>query len=68
MQHFGIEIGSLGPCWAKVEQTASAHIPLTTGAVVSHNSGILAFSSNPASYVNADGNGNMSSVIAGQEP
>ena len=44
------------------------HVPLTTGAVVSHNSRILSYVGNPASYVQVDGNGNMSSVLDGQEP
>ena len=68
MQHPGIDIDSLGPCWGKEEQTASVHVPLTTGAMVSHNFGILTSTSNPASYVQADDNGNMSSVLAGQKP
>ena len=46
----------------------STHIPLTTGAVVSHNSRILASAGNPTSYVQTDGNGNMSSILAGQDP
>ena len=58
MQHPVTDIGSPGPCWGKEEQTASAHVPLTTEAVVSHNSRILAFAGNPASYVQAYGNGN----------
>ena len=68
MQHPGTDISSLGPCWGKEEQIAFAHVPLTTRAMVSHNSGILASVGNPASYVQADGNGNMSFVMAGQEP
>ena len=68
MQHPRTDIGSPGPCYGKEEQTTSAHIPLTTGAVVSHNSRILASTGNPTSYVQTDGNGNMSSVLAGQDP
>ena len=43
----------------------SAHVPLTTGAVVSHNSGIPASEGNPASYVQVDGSNNMSSAPSG---
>ena len=68
MQHLGTDIVSPGPYWGKEEQTSSAHVPLTTGDMVSHNSEILASTGNLASYVQADGNGNVSSVLAGQEP
>ena len=43
----------------------SIHIPLMTGTMVSHNSGILASKGNPASCVQADGSSNMSSVLSG---
>ena len=46
----------------------SAPVPLITGTAPAQNPGILASTGNPASYVQADGNGNMSSVLAGQEP
>ena len=65
VQHLGTDIGSPGPCWGKEEQTASKQIPLTTGAVASHNSKILTFEGNPASYVQADGSGSMSSAPFG---
>ena len=65
MHHPGSDIGSLGPCWDNEEQTVSVQVPLTTGAVVSHNSGTPASKGNPASYVQADGSNNMSSVLTG---
>ena len=65
MQHAGTDIGSPGLCWGKDEQTATAHVPLMIGTVVSHNYGILVSEGNPASYVQADGNINVSSVLTG---
>ena len=41
----------------------STHVPLMIGTVLSQNLGILAFEGNPASYVQADGRNNMSSVL-----
>ena len=63
MQHPEADIGSPSP-WGKEEQTASTQVPLTTGAVVSHNFGIPTSEGNPTSYVQADGSNNMSSVLA----
>ena len=40
-------------------------VPLMTGAEVSHDFGILASVGNPVSYVHADGNDNMPSVLTG---
>ena len=40
-------------------------VPLMTGTEVSHDSGILASMGNLVSYVQADGNDNMSSVLTG---
>ena len=40
-------------------------VPLMTRTEVSHNPGILASVGNPVSYVQADGNDNMSSVLTG---
>ena len=65
MQHPEIDTGLSGPHWGEKEQTASMQVPLTTGAVVSHNSGIPSFEGNPASYVQADSSNNMSSVLTG---
>ena len=65
MPHSGTDTGSSGPCWGKKEHTASVHVPLMTGTMPSKNPGILASKGNPASYVQADGNGNMSSVLTG---
>ena len=47
------------------EKIESVHIPLMTRTGVSHNYGILAFEDNPVSCVQAGGNGNMSSALAG---
>ena len=38
-------------------------VPLMTGTEVSHDPGILTSVDNPISYVQADGNDNMSSVL-----
>ena len=65
MQHPGADIGSLGPCWGKEEQTAFAHVPLMIGTVMSHNSKVPASMDNPVSYSQADDNGNMSSAPFG---
>ena len=40
-------------------------VPLMIGTEVSHDSGILASMGNPVSYVQANGNDNMSSVLIG---
>ena len=42
MQHLGINTAFPGPWWGREEQTTSVHVPLMTGTVVSHNSGIPA--------------------------
>ena len=65
MQHPGTDTISPGPCWGKEEQTTSAHVPLTTGVLVSHNSNIPTSEGNPASYVQANGSNNMSSAPYG---
>ena len=65
MPHSEVDIGSSGPCWGKKEHTMFVHVPLMTGTVPSQNPGILAFEGNLASYVQADGSGNMSSVLTG---
>ena len=65
MQHLGTDVGSFGLHWGKKEHTTSMHVPLMTGTVSSQNPGILASEGNPASYVHADGSGNMSSVLTG---
>ena len=63
VQHPVTDIGSSGPCWGKKEHTASVHVPLMAGTMLSQNPGILASKGNPASYVQADGSRNMSSVF-----
>ena len=65
MQHPETDTGTSRPHWGKKEQTVSASIPLMTGTTLSQNHGLLAFEGNPASYVQADGRNNMSSVLAG---
>ena len=65
MQHPVTTTCSPGPCWGNEEQTASMHVPLMTGTVVSHNSGILTSRGNPASCVQVGGNGNMSPALTG---
>ena len=65
MQHPGTDIGPSGPYWDEKEQTVSMHVPLMTGTALSHNFGILASKCNPASYVQADGSGSMSSAPYG---
>ena len=62
MQHPGTDIGFPSPCSGKEEQTASAHVPLMIGTLMSHNFGISASVDNPVSYAQADGNGSMSSA------
>ena len=46
----------------------SVYFPLMIGTEVSHNSLIPAFEDNPASGVQADGNGNISSALSSLEP
>ena len=65
MPHLEADIGSSGPCWGKKEHTVSVHVPLMTGTEVSRSLGILASMGNLISYVQADGNGNISSVLTG---
>ena len=65
MQHLGTDTGSSGQQWGKKEHTASVHVLLMTGTVQSQNHGILASEGNPASYIQADDNENMSSVLTG---
>ena len=65
MQHPMADVGSPGPWWGKEEQTESANVPQMTRNRVSHNSGIPAYEDNLVSSVQAGGNGNMSSALAG---
>ena len=65
MQHPRTDIGSLGPCWGKEEQVASVHVPLMTGTMVSHSSGIPASEGNPVSSVQAGSTGNTLSALTG---
>ena len=43
----------------------SVYVPLMTGTEVSHNPRLLSSAGNHVSYVQAYGNGNMSSVLTG---
>ena len=61
--HPTTETGSSDPHWGEEEQTVSAPVPLMTGTVPSQSPTILAFEGNPASYVQANGRSNMSSVL-----
>ena len=65
MLHHEAETGSSSPCWGKKEHTAFVHVPLMTGIEVSRSLGIPTSTSNLISYTQADGNGNMSSVLTG---
>ena len=60
MQDPGTNTGSSGPYWGEKEQTVSAPVPLMTGTVLSHNSGIIASVDNLVSCAQADGNDSMS--------
>ena len=64
MQHPGTDTGSLGPCWGKEKQIVSVHVLLMIGTKVSYNSRIPTFVGNLVSSVQADGNGNMSPIMA----
>ena len=63
--HSEADTGPFGPCWSKKEHTASVHLPPMTRTEVSLNPRIPASTGNPASYVQADDNGNMSSILTG---
>ena len=65
VQHPGIDTGSSDPYWGVEEQTVSALVPLMTGTTSAQNPKIHASVGNLVSYAQADGNRNMSSVLAG---
>ena len=65
MQCPGTDTVFLGPWLGREEQIASVHVPLMTGTVVSHNSGILASKGNPFSSVQVGGTGNIHSALVG---
>ena len=48
MPHSEADIGSSGLCWGKKEHTTSVHVPLMTGAEMSHSLGIFVSMGNPA--------------------
>ena len=64
MQHPKTNVRSPDLYWDKKKHTVFVHVPLMTGTVVSHNTGIPAFEDNPASCVQADGSSNMSSILS----
>ena len=68
MQYPETSTGPLGPHWGEKEQTVFMPVPLMTGTEVSHIHGIPASTGNLVSYVRADGNGNMSSVLTNWKP
>ena len=59
------DTGSSDPYWGAEEQIVSVPLPLMTGTVPAQNLEIHASAGNPISYAQADGNRNMSSVLAG---
>ena len=65
MQRPKTSTSSPGPLWGMEEQTESVNVPLMTEIGVSHNFGIPTSEENPVSCVQADGNINMSSALAG---
>ena len=65
MKHPETDTISPGLYWGKEDQTASAHVLLMIGTVMSHNSVIPSFVDNPVSCAKADGNGSMLSAPSG---
>ena len=65
VQHLRTDTGSFDPYWGVEEQTVSVPVPLMTGTASAQNLQIHASAGNPVSYAQADGNINMSSVLAG---
>ena len=63
MQHPETDTGSSGLYWGKEEHTASVHVPRMIGTKLSHSPRIPTFAGNVISYVQADGNENMSSAL-----
>ena len=63
MQYLETDIGPSGLHWGEKEQTVSAPVPLMTRIEVSRIPGIPASAGNLLSHVQADGNGNISSVM-----
>ena len=59
MQYPGTDTGSSGPHWGEKEHIASVHVPLMIGTEASHGPAIPTSEGNPASYVQANYNGNM---------
>ena len=68
MPHPRTDTGSSDPYWGVEEWTVSVQVPLMSETALSQNLGIPASRGNPVSYVQADGNRNMSSALAGPVP
>ena len=68
MQHPETDTGPFGPHWGKKEQIVSTFVPLITGTEVSRIKWIPSSAGNLISHVQADGNGNMSSVPTDWKP
>ena len=59
MQHPETDTGFSGPHRGEKEHIASVHVSLMTRTEAFHGPNIPTSEGNPASYVHADGNGNM---------
>ena len=68
MQHPETDAGPFGPHWGKKEQIVSTFIPLMTRTKVSCITWNPSSAGNLVSHVQADGNGNMSSVLTDWKP
>ena len=64
MQYPETDTGPSGPHWGEKEQTVSVSVPLMTETASSQYLEILASKGNPASYVQANGRNNISSLLA----
>ena len=67
-QHSVTETGSSDSYQGEKEQTVSVLVPLITETALAQNPRIPTFVGNPASYVQADSNRNMSLVLVGPVP
>ena len=65
MHHPKTDTSLSSPHWGEKEQIVSTPIPLITGTMLPHNSGIPASVDNPVSFAQADGNSSMSYVWSG---
>ena len=65
MPYSETDTDSSSPCCGKKEHIVSECVSLMTETVMSYNSGTSASMGNPISCAQADGSGNMSSVLIG---